>query len=85
MKLLLLKSHIGIVPQTEARVSKELNFMPLMRIVFPKGRSQNPSVQCNVLQQQAGFRILLSQYPCIQFLLGKNPISHLSVGHFGMC
>lgn len=50
MKLVLLKSHIQIVLQADARVSKELNFMPLMRIVFPKGRSQNPSVQCNVLQ-----------------------------------
>lgn len=89
VKLVLLKSHIQIVLQTEARVSKELNFMPLMRIVFPKRRSQNPSVQCNVLQQQAGFRILLSQWmwmnPHIQLLLGKNPISRLSVGHSGMC
>lgn len=35
--------------------------MPLMRIIFPKGSSQSPSIQCNILQQQMGLRILHSQ------------------------
>lgn len=46
--------------------------MPLMRIIFPKGSSQSPSIQCNILQQQTGLWILHSQYPHIQSLPGKN-------------
>lgn len=46
--------------------------MPLMRIIFPKGSSQSPSIQCNVLQQWTGLRILRSPYPHIQSLPGKN-------------
>lgn len=46
--------------------------MLLMRIVFPKGRSQTPSIQCNALQQQAGLGILHSRYAHIQGLSGKK-------------
>lgn len=83
-ELLLLKTYVQIVQQSEAEVSKELNFMPLMRIIFPKGRSQSPSIQCNILQEQTGLRILHSQNPQTQSLPGRNHSPCPSAGHFGM-
>ena len=61
--------------------------MPLMRIIFPKGSSQSPSIQCDMLQQQKGLRILCSRYPYTQSLPGQNHILfHIfQTGHFTMC
>lgn len=62
----------GLCSDRSAQVSKELNFRLLMRIVFPKGRSQTPSAQSNALQQQTGLGIPQSQYSAVKVCQAKK-------------